>query len=160
MKIRNGFVSNSSSSSFVIDLKKYNNAISTLEELGVDYYVVEDVLYTEMVCDSRKVYNDICKSFDDCDTIDGSDAPYNEEGYVEIEGELGISSVYIPLYVAKRNGLYPNQEKLNEVYSIVKSFVQNNGITCEDDIYKEDMKDSVYWLVEYLCSTVGYNEED
>lgn len=160
MKIRNGFVSNSSSSSFIISCSDNKDVTEFLESLRIDYYTVEGNIYTEMVSDATDDYIEICNKFPDCDTNDGGNEPYDCDNYVEVEGELGISSVYIPLYIAKRNNLYPSQEKLNEIYSMVKSFIQNNGITCEDDIYKEDMKDSVYWLVEYLCSIVGYNEED
>ena len=93
MKIRNGFVSNSSSSSFMIkdNKEKVKELINNYH--GVDYYEYKGILYTSFISECSDLYSKISKL--SYDYIEGDDSPYNEDDYVEVEGELGIDSVWL-----------------------------------------------------------------
>lgn len=100
MKLRNGFVSNSSSSSFIIaDNKKIEKVKDILnkdeDKIMADYYEFEGKLYTSIIPDCVGVYSEIYElSFEAIDT--GHSYPYNEEDFIEFEGDRGVSTVYIP----------------------------------------------------------------
>lgn len=98
MKIRNGFVSNSSSSSFIItnpnNFEKAKELVNTC--YCADYKVYKDVMYTTMISDQDDNYSD----FRDisADRIDGNHSmPYNEDAYIMVYGEKGIEEVPIPI---------------------------------------------------------------
>ena len=104
MKVRAGFVSNSSSSSFLIHGDCKNGAIEILEKFGIDYYEVGwDDTYTEIINEEHVLYHilkkisqqefpmDIC-----CPSLSDKDK------YTEYKGKLG-GSVYIPKGVIDEN---------------------------------------------------------
>ena len=94
MKVRQGFISNSSSSSFIIKNKNnFNKAIDMLKSDGYDYYIFKDTLYTSFVSDCSPIYSYISYLSDEDES--GDYTPYEEEDYIELEGEAGIASVWI-----------------------------------------------------------------
>ena len=97
MKIRNGFVSNSSSSSFVIKGKeKQDEAIEILKQIyNADYYIHNDILYTSYIsdCIDRELFSKLDKlSVED---VSGDYGPYEPDDFVEVEGIMGINSVWL-----------------------------------------------------------------
>lgn len=98
MKIRNGFVSNSSSSSFIItDTDNFEKAKELVDSCYcADYKVYKDVMYTTMISDQNDNYSDF-KNISS-DSVDGdSFMPYNEDDYIMVYGEKGIEEVPIPI---------------------------------------------------------------
>ena len=95
MKIRTGFISNSSSSSFIIkDKTKQEQAKKILESCYGDYYIFKDVMYTSFVSDCSESYSELSKLKDD--DVDGDyDTPYDSDEFLEVEGIRGICSVWL-----------------------------------------------------------------
>ena len=98
MKIRNGFVSNSSSSSFVItDTNNFEKAKELLSDCYCgNYKVYKDVMYTSMISDSNDNYTEFFKISSNQHDGD-SYSPYNDEDFILIEGENGGDEVPIPI---------------------------------------------------------------
>lgn len=98
MKIRSGFVSNSSSSSFLIKGDCAEGAKAILKKFDMDFYTVGwDDVYTEPINEESELYRifrEICyQSFDMdicCPHIDDKDK------YVEVKGECFSYPVYVP----------------------------------------------------------------
>ncbi len=165
MKYRQGFVSNSSSSSFVIQSSKTNEIKEFLQELDRDYYEIGGNIYTEMVYDGNEDYVEICRYLEENnishDTIDGGDTPYDEYNYLEVEGECGSNSVFIPKYVAKENGLIASSQKQYELYLAVKKFIENYDIFSDEHIYQcDEIAENSLEFIETLCNIVGYKERE
>ena len=165
MKIRNGFVSNSSSSSFVIQSNKANETKEFLQELDRDYYEIGGNIYTEMVYDGDDDYDNIYKYLGENDlshdTIEGNNEPYDSYNYLEVEGECGSSSVFIPKDVAEENGLIANSQKQYELYLAVKKFIDKNDIFCDEMIYQcDEIAENSLEFIETLCDIVGYKESE
>lgn len=103
MKIRNGFVSNSSSSSFIIaDDKNIAIAKHLIDnsEYIADYYELNGKLYTSYIPDCTELYGKISKlaENDDCGAMCGEPYACEDEpdyGYMQLEGERGCKTVYI-----------------------------------------------------------------
>ena len=97
MKIRNGFISNSSSSSFIITNQKYFDKVKEiLEDCKEDYYIFKNVLYTSFISED-KIYSNLESLA--TDEIEGNigGPPYgDEEDWIEVEGEIGRESVWLP----------------------------------------------------------------
>lgn len=94
-KYRQGFISNSSSSSFIIKGDNIEKAKEIVEKMHAqDYYQIDDTLYTSMISDGYDEYYELSNlSYDD---IDGSyGEPYSND-FVPVEGDRGVRTVYIP----------------------------------------------------------------
>lgn len=154
MKYRTGFVSNSSSSSFIITGKEnIKKAKEMLQDCRYDYYEYNDKLYTQDISD----WSDIYESLQEIDH-DSYDSWGSER--VDIEGELGIGTVSLPKDVAKSAGLYNNKES-SEAYQEVKNFIKKHKIKFDEMIYDTDKiaEDSLNFI-ESLCNIVGYYKGD
>ena len=104
MKIRNGFVSNSSSSSFIIkDIKNQEKAkefIDNCQEEVVDYYEINGVLMTSYIPDCLELFGQISRLSDDSSNGQLNGEPYldlddEDFNYVIVEGDRGCKSVYL-----------------------------------------------------------------
>lgn len=119
MKIRNGFVSNSSSSSFIVRNKEKQVVMKELiDNCGfADYYELDNVLYTSFISDGRDEYVDFYKFSDG--EIDGNhNSPYDENEFVEFEGERGVNSVWIEkevIHNCQRNKFIEELKSLNNL---------------------------------------------
>ena len=96
MKVTNGFISNSSSSSFIVkDINKINEAKQILEKFDVKYIELRNILYTELVSsdtdETIPFFNAIRDLDYFVDYMDGSGyIPYDEENATEIEEDIWI----------------------------------------------------------------------
>ena len=165
MKLRQGFVSNSSSSSFVAQSSKINETKEFLKQLGRDFYEIDGSIYTEMVYDGDKdyvkIYNYLEENNISYDTIEGGDTPYDEYNYFEVEGECGISSVFIHKDVAKENGLIASSQKQYELYLAVQKFIEDYDIFSDEHIYQcDEIAENSLEFIETLCNIVGYKERE
>lgn len=96
MKIRYGFVSNSSSSSFVVSNRaNFEHVIEILEKTREDYYIFKDVLYTSPIYEND-YFSELCQLSDDEREGEIGGAPYGDDDeYVEVDGVLGHDSVWL-----------------------------------------------------------------
>lgn len=163
MKFRQSFVSNSSSSSFIItgkdNISKAIDLINNCKEGYFDYYLINSKLYTCCIHDSY----DFCNTIGDLasDEIEHHGGPYDDEK--EVEGDRGVAPVYIPEYEFARKNEDKNRVK-DELYSLCKKWVydhkfHNYGeIMCE--IYQNsDILEDITYLVEKIYNIVGYYQE-
>lgn len=104
MKIRNGFVSNSSSSSFVIkDIKNQEQVkkiIDNYQEEIVDYYEINGILVTSYIPDCLELYEQISRLSDASSYGQLNEEPYSDLDdedfkYVIVEGDRGCKAVYL-----------------------------------------------------------------
>lgn len=126
MKVRSGFVSNSSSSSFIITGENISKAKNLINNIGYyDYYELDGKLYTSFIGDCSEWYGEFSELSDD--SIEGSHGcPYNEDDFKELEGDRGFESVYIQKDII----ITSNLTKLkNELLSL-------DNKTVNDIIYK------------------------
>lgn len=153
-KIRTGFVSNSSSSSFVItDKNNFDEAKSILKH-GLDYYELNDKLYTSRISDCRDEYYSI------------SDISEKSYGYLEddldwvgVEGERGVDAVYVPRTEYFKS-IAQNSVMADTVLCEIRQFIEHNNIYGPCDIYEENyMEEKALGFIEYLCEIVGYKKE-
>lgn len=161
MKIRNGFVSNSSSSSFVIyNPQKQEKVMDIINNVGCyDFYELDGVLYTSFISDASDTYGEISELADE--SYDGSHGtPYDEADYVEFEGDRGFDSVYIPK--SKCKDVVEAENRIKDLlYEYVRNYINYNSIYSEDDLMKDNIikEDSPYFL-NRCCEIVGYCEKE
>lgn len=153
MKVRNGFVSNSSSSSFVITDKNNFDEAKSILKYGLDYYELNDKLYTSSISDCRNEYYSI------------SDLSVKSYGYLEgdldwigVEGERGVDTVYVPRTEYFKYIRY-DSKMADTVLCEIRQFIEHNNIYGPCDIYEENyMEEKALGFIEYLCGIVGYKE--
>lgn len=160
MKLRLGFVSNSSSSSFIIshdDSKKV--AKELLKENCYDYYEIDNVLYTSFISDVSNLYSEMYKLIVD-EIIDGGDSsPYNEDEFFEFEGDLGVDPVYIPKSKCKDKLEVENILKY-KLYNFIKLWKLKYPMYDEREIIDLcNNNEILYELVSNIYNILGYNEE-
>lgn len=141
MKIRNGFVSNSSSSSFIITNKENIDKAKELinsDEYIADYYELNGKLYTSYISDCTELYGKISElaEYDNYGTMCGEPYTLYDEsnyGYIQLEGERGCKTVYI------------NQQNIGLTYAVfysIKNIIKN--------IIKK-IKRCLYEIKKWLC---------
>lgn len=97
MKIRNGFVSNSSSSSFIVrDKDAIEQAKKIIEKENGDYCIVHNKLFTPIYSDESDIY----RNLQDSDIFDSYaegkyGEPYGETLYVRLHGKRYEEDIYI-----------------------------------------------------------------
>ena len=152
-KIRQGFVSNSSSSSFIISNKdNIEKAKSMLQGTGYDYYELNDKLYTSQISDCSDLYGVISEL---SDTSYDSGEQSCSSSWIDIEGELGCEEVYLP----KREYLDTikiDDDKATSLLLLTKDFIIKNNIenvyNVEDDLDYDTLINFMY----KVCAIVGY----
>lgn len=161
-KYRNGFVSNSSSSSFIITDEEN---IKKVKELGdkegfFDYFELDGVLYTSFISDGNDIYGDISKLSNT--SVDGSyGVPYDEEDFYEFEGERGVESVWIEK--TKCVDLLQVELKVkDDLYNFINNWLKEYPIynsldvidICESNC--EELRD----FINGIMNIVGYCKEE
>lgn len=165
MKFRQSFVSNSSSSSFIItgkdNISKAIDLINNCEEGYFDYYLINSKLYTCCIHDSYDFYNTIGDLASD--EIEHHGGPYDDEK--EVEGDRGVTPVYVPKYEFVRKDEDKNRVK-DELYSLCKKWVydhkfHNYNDEIEDEMnLSSDILEDMICLVEKIYNIVGYYQEE
>lgn len=129
MKIRTGFVSNSSSSSFILkDKNNWDKVINLIKESCEDYYIFKDTLYTSYIGDCSDYYTNIGNLADE-EIAGGHGYPYCEDEFVELDGVRGVESVWIPKEALSESDYI--ELKLappilsNKMYFMLDSFFKN-----------------------------------
>lgn len=153
MKIRTSFVSNSSSSSFIISNKDNIEQVkSMLQGTGYDYYELNGKLYTSQISDCSDLYNDI---YDFSDTSYDSHEQSYSSSWIDIEGELGCEEVYLPKEEYLKT-IKIDDDKATSLLLLAKDFIIKNDIknvyNVEDDLSYEDLVNFMY----KVCEIVDY----
>ena len=139
MKIRTGFVSNSSSSSFVITNKdNFEKVKKILEETREDYYIFKDVLYTSPIYENA-YFSELEKLSSDEREGEIAGAPYGDiDDYIEVEGELGYDSVWLDIKDMTDDDLIEFGQApyylSSKLYLACKEYFDSTDKT-EDDLY-------------------------
>lgn len=153
MKIRTGFVSNSSSSSFIISNKDNIEKVkSMLQGTGYDYYELNGKLYTSQISDWADLYEDV---YDCSDTsYDSYEQDYSRK-WIYVEGELGCEEVFLPKEEYLKT-IKIDDDKATSLLLLTKDFIIKNNIknihNIEDDL---DYDDLVHFMCK-VCEIVGY----
>ena len=161
MKIRSGFVSNSSSSSFIItgkdNISKAIDLINNCKEGYFDYYLINSKLYTSCIYDGYDFYNTIYDLAND--NIGHHGAPYDDEK--EVEGDRGVTSVYVPKYEFFKKDEDKRRVK-DELYSLCKKWVYDNDYHNFDEIEYDIYQNCDYAaaLLQQIYNIIGYCPEE
>lgn len=129
MKVRNGFVTNSSSTSFIISTKNNLNRDSFLETIGVQNECIvnkifEDLFYS--IEENKRNITDIIRDDPNCNDVESflKQEGFNDETVRKVVELINIGQdVYFGTFRS-------DAETVTEVYFCCESF-----IVCEDDIY-------------------------
>lgn len=163
MKIRSGFVSNSSSSSFIIsdkeNMEQVVKLINNNASYFADYYILNDILYTSFIGDYSDFYFEISR-LSDGQIEGGHSGPYSEEDFIEFEGDRGVTSVYIPREACKNVVEAENQIK-DKLYKFIKGWIEIYNIKDEESLYQYfgiEASNELIDLVINIIETVGYNK--
>lgn len=161
MKIRSGFVSNSSSSSFIItgkdNISKAIDLINNCKEGYFDYYLINSKLYTCCIHESYDFYDTIGDLASD--EIEHHGDPYDDEK--EVEGDRGVTSVYVPKYEFSKKDKDKRRAK-DELYSLCKKWVYDNDYHNFDEIEHDIYQNCDYAaeLLQQIYNIVGYCQEE
>lgn len=164
MKFRQSFVSNSSSSSFIItgkdNISKAIDLINNCEEGYFDYYLINSKLYTSPISNDYGFWY-VIKNLSTED-LEHHGAPYDDEKVVE--GDRGVTSVYVPKYEFSKKDEDKNCVK-DGLYSLCKKWVCDHKFHNYDEIEDEinlnsDMLEDIICLVEKIYNIVGYYQEE
>lgn len=161
MKFRQSFVSNSSSSSFIItgkdNISKAIDLIDNCKESYFDYYLINSKLYTCCIHGSYDFYNTIGDLASD--EIEHHGGPYDDEK--EVEGDRGVASVYVPKYEFIKEGKDKSRVK-DELYSLCKKWVYDNDYHNFDEIEHDIYQNCDYAaeLLQQIYNIVGYCQEE
>lgn len=164
MKFRQGFVSNSSSSSFIItdkdNISKVIDLINDCKEGYFDYYLINSKLYTSPINDDYDFWYTI-KDLS-AEDLEHHGGPYNDEK--EVEGDRGVTTVYVPKYEFTQAG--KNKRRIKDgLYSLCKKWIYDHKFHNYDEIAHEiyqnsDIIDDIIYLVEKIYNIVGYYQEE
>lgn len=161
MKFRQSFVSNSSSSSFIItgkdNISKAIDLINNCKEGYFDYYLINSKLYTCCIHESYDFYSTIGDLASD--EIEHHGDPYDDEK--EVEGDRGVTSVYIPKYEFARKNEDKSHVK-DELYSLCKKWVYDNDYHNFDEIEHDIYQNCDYAaeLLQQIYNIIGYCPEE
>lgn len=161
MKIRSSFVSNSSSSSFIItgkdNISKAIDLINNCEEGYFDYYLINSKLYTNAISDSYYFYDTIRDLASD--EIEHHGGVYDDEK--EVEGDRGVASVYVPKYEFFKKDEDKRRVK-DELYSLCKKWIYDHDYHNFYEIEYEIYLNCNYAaeLLQQIYNIVGYCQEE
>ena len=157
MKVRSGFVSNSSSSSFILTAFR-EDAKEILKKDGYDYHEFNNKLYTSAIGDCSDTWD---KIYDlSVEEIESYEQIYGEDKWIGVEGERGLDTVYLPKeeYL---NSIKNDNKIAEEVLFKVQNFIKRHNIFCDECIYDNDyIAECSLEFIEDLCNTVGYTERN
>lgn len=135
MKIRQGFVSNSSSSSFVIKTKEnQETAIPLLKKMRAEYYIHNGIMYTSYIDDGEPDYSKLEFLSDDDYNGERGGTPFNSGEFIRIKD----TEVYLPIEVL-------TEEEIEEFDQVSISTMRNicNFLKAERDNENIDYEEVV-----------------
>ena len=134
MKLRSGFVSNSSSSSFIIDNIEQNkeakeNFIELCEKHNMDYLIRNNNLYTQFISYDYDFFSEFCDKGATREIEGSHGGPYDEDYFV------GVEDVWIPIEDLSEEDYkelkLPCPSVLKEIYYTVEKYLKKE-ITAEE----------------------------
>lgn len=136
MKYRSSFVSNSSSSSFIITNKDKQDLVrKIIDEADVcaDYLELDGTLYTSIIYDGdTELYNRL-SDLADGEVSTGHSFPYDEDEFYEFEGERGVKRVWVEKFRCKDLVEAENMQA-KKLLQYVRDFAEAQEITSQNTI--------------------------